>query len=80
MHLAGAIVGLAVLLLGADELFAHPENSAVRAAREFVRRGAREAARAATFTLCLPVLAVGGIALVAFHWAVQTARSCVFHA
>ena len=80
MHLAGAIVGLAVLLLGADELFAHPENSAVRAAREFVRRGAREAARAATFTLCLPVLAVGGIALVTFHWARQTARSCVFHA
>ena len=71
MHLAGGSVCVAILLLGLDELCAYPENSVVRAARELARRGVREAARAVTFALCLPVLAVCGIVVTILGWVRQ---------
>ena len=64
MQLAGASVALALVLLVVDELCAHPENSVRRAARELARQSARDAARAVGLVLCLPALAVCGIAAI----------------
>ncbi len=62
MHLVGASVCLAVLLLTVDELCAHPENSVLRAVREVSRARILDLARVVTFVLCLPALAVFGFA------------------
>ena len=60
MQLAGASVCLTLVLLVVDELCVHPENSVRRAARDLARVSVRDVARAGTFVLCLPVLAVFG--------------------